>query len=741
MRSVARQLLIEIAKRRPVTVESQRDAAAELAARMRAWYHPKQGAYFTSKAKRRVTKKTRRAGATSGGCHEFIARAVEYPGWRGTYVTSTRREARERAWINDTRSGLVDVLRHYGTMVDNPAIEIQMLGGVRAEIRDQAMTIDFSNGSRIDLFGADDERAMRKQRGLAKHVYWIDEAQDFRFLDRFYDAVIINSLSDYNGECWLSGTPGRDCAGMFYEASKDDEADGPRLPNWEVHTIAQVDNPFFGRLVGGTVDGKLQYFVEDNVGERTGPFSGFLEAEKHAVEVRWERTAGAVMKEKGWRGDEPDFIRECLGRWVREDARYVYPVHTVPTYDLFYAPQRLKRNPFTSEHDRFRDHPQWLDVKRAVVDLPKHKNRRRQWMYAIGADFGYNPDPFAIVVWAFAHDTQDVYELFSWKALRVHTDDQGRYLKQIWDDLDNVVALVGDPAGKQDDFEVWRTRLGLPIDEANKRGKNTLEEFLADDIRRRRVHLRVDSPLYDEMKHLLYLPTKPGKTREAFKHRRLQDGRVPGDHCCFVAGTPVLTPQGPQPIEKLRVGAQALTRDGWRAVTAAWKTGRRQLWRLETDDGRELVGTADHPVWTEFGWKALSDLTPGVTLTSCSLKSQCFRTDATVQIVVVPTRVRTVEPLHEEGDVYNITVDDAHEFFANGVLVSNCDAARYAYSALTHFMSRIPGDKPEPGTPAALHAEEERIESKIDAEDRRRAERAAEGDEDVLEDSFYDYLE
>jgi len=28
-------------------------------------------------------------------------------------------------------------------------------------------------------------------------------------------------------------------------------------------------------------------------------------------------------------------------------------------------------------------------------------------------------------------------------------------------------------------------------------------------------------------------------------------------------------------------------------------------------------------------------------------------------------------------DVYNLSVEDAHEFYANGVLVHNCDASRY----------------------------------------------------------------
>jgi hypothetical protein len=37
------------------------------------------------------------------------------------------------------------------------------------------------------------------------------------------------------------------------------------------------------------------------------------------------------------------------------------------------------------------------------------------------------------------------------------------------------------------------------------------------------------------------------------------------------------------------------------------------------------------------------------------------------------------------ADVYDLTVDDAHEFFANGVLVHNCMAAkRYVYMFRYH---------------------------------------------------------
>ena len=602
----AKQILAELARRRPVVAESQRNVAAETAARLRAFFYAKQGAFFTSKTRRKATKKTRRAGATTGGVREVIARCLENPRYRVVVVHSTKQEARERAWLSDTKSGFVDILRELGTTVEDPSLEVIMLGGVRIEVRDQIMQLDFANGSQVKLFGYDDLRAMRKQRGLAKHLYWIDEAQDIRYLDEFYDRVIL-AQQDFDCEVWLTGTPGQDCAGMFYEITKEEEHE--RAPGWEVHTLAQIENPFFGRVVTDSSSGWLVYYVEDNLGARTGPFTTYLEAEKAAEQARWDRTAGAAMIAKGWKGDEPDFIREFLGRWCKTDARYVYPVHSVSPYTLLYAPER-PRTPEKCEPGKPRvvipnwaDHinpttgqpPFWCDFTKAISDLPKRKkfNQKRQWMYAIGADFGYHPDPFAIVVWAFAHDTQDVYELFSWKAQKVHTDDQGLYLSKVWHELDNVVVLVGDPAGKQDDFEVWRQRLQLPIDEANKKGKNTLEEFLADDVRRGRVHLRHGSSLHDEMKHLVYLPTKPGKTREVAKHRRAQDGIVHGDHCC--------------------------------------------------------------------------------------------------------------------------------------------DAARYSYEALTHYLSKLPPDTADKGTPGALAEEAERLEQRMDEREKKRAARLADGDEDFLD--------
>jgi hypothetical protein len=100
-----------------------------------------------SKHKRKATRKTRRAGATAGGVRELLARAIEIPGFRATVVHTTRIEARERAWQNDTSSGFVDVLAQYGAAVPNGGgVDVYLLGGIRVEVRDAETALEFATG-------------------------------------------------------------------------------------------------------------------------------------------------------------------------------------------------------------------------------------------------------------------------------------------------------------------------------------------------------------------------------------------------------------------------------------------------------------------------------------------------------------------------------------------------------------------------------------------------------------------
>lgn len=540
------RLLIEMDRRRAAAVvtDAAKQTAAEAASQLRSIFadHPKQAAFFrrvphgSLDGLLRATTKTRRAGATVGGVREFLARAIEQPAWRGTYATTTRKEAFERAWENDSGNGFAQVLRAHGKDVTPPgSVETIEIGGVRVELRvggaTEGLTLTFSNGSKIDLYGAENLRMLKRKRGAAPHVVWVDEAQDFPLLDVFYKGVVAAGGADKGGECWFTGTPGRDCAGMFYEITA---SEGESVEGWEVHTLAAVDNPFFGRVVHA--DGA--WFVDDNLGVRHGPYDDRVSAEAAAVEIRWENAAGRIIRQNKWSVDDPDVQREFFGKWVRTDARYVYPVYAVPDHVLLYAPPRTVPNVFRPEHAL------WLDIDAALADLPFNRRARRhhQWLFAVGVDFGFHPDPFALVVWAFTHELPDVFELFSWKQKEVNSDDQSAYMKLLWDALPNVVSFVGDVDGQKANLDVWVNRMNLPIERANKLGKNMLEELLAGDIRKGRVHFRgvrdgkriIGSPLLTEMQHLVYLPGKPGKTREVDKYRKVA-GVAHADDCTDAA--------------------------------------------------------------------------------------------------------------------------------------------------------------------------------------------------------------
>lgn len=488
-----RRLYLERRRAARAAIEATQPVT-ELCAAIRSFFYGKQRAFFCGPAKRKATRKTRRAGATAGGCREFIARAVEYPKWRGTYVTTTRIEAKARAWESDTQSGLVDVIRAYGTALDAPGVPTYSLGGVTVEIREQELALVFSNGSRIELFGADDEHSLRKERGKAKHVIWIDEAQDFRWLTKFYKAVVVGCLTDFKGECWLSGTPGVDCVGMFYDIT--DEA-GAGMKGWEVHAIAVVDNPFFGCVVWR--EGK--WYVVDNEKTETGPFADEQAAEAEAVRVRWAQTARAALEENGWTEEDPDFQREWLARWVKTDARFVYAANAVADHDLCYAPVRIQEDGFP-------------DLVAALADLPGRSAtdaRPREYVLVLGADLGTR-DAFAFVVWAYSQLDPNLYELASWKRTGLDYDEMAGFLhavqRQAYCGIVVADAGGGGKPAVMGWSKAWVDQYKLPITEAEKSNKPVAIKQLNNDIRHRRMRMRFGSPLLVEWRSHRWAPKR-----------------------------------------------------------------------------------------------------------------------------------------------------------------------------------------------------------------------------------------
>ena len=79
---------------------------------------------------------------------------------------------------------------------------------------------------------------------------------------------------------------------------------------------------------------------------------------------------------------------------------------------------------------------------------------------------------------------------------------------------------------------------------------------------------------------------------------------------CFIAGTMVETINGPVAIERICVGDMVLTRAGFKPVLGN-SCRLADVGKVSFVNGKSLVGTPDHPVYTAHGWTRMDCLATG----------------------------------------------------------------------------------------------------------------------------------
>ena len=140
------------------------------------------------------------------------------------------------------------------------------------------------------------------------------------------------------------------------------------------------------------------------------------------------------------------------------------------------------------------------------------------------------------------------------------------------------------------------------------------------------------------------------------------------NHFCVAEGTLVTTETGTVPIENIKVGDKVMTRKGAKAVTAWSLTNASATVMVIGTADSKLLCTPDHRIWSKT-WR-------------CFVEARYIKQNEYVQIYVdantaKPAKVLVTALLEKKRTVYDITVEDEHEFYADGILVSNCDAIRY----------------------------------------------------------------
>lgn len=472
----------------------------EMAALCRVHYHPKQRAAFCNGHPRVAILSTRRGGKTNGGAHETMARSLELPNQRLVYAHETKDEARKLIWRSDARDGWRDIVEQLGLVVARSVLEFNRDRATDVLISEDDLTIDFRNGSQLLVFAADKDSAADKFRGGEKNLIWVDEAQGFRPLSYFINDVAAKTLAKPKGSppgvMWVSGSPHRSLSGEFYEITRDPIKQGPRKTGWEVYEFSIVDNPYYGPT----------------------------------PEDRWNAPGGpaAELVINGWPANDPpaQFIREWGtpdGRvmWTTEDTLHVFCVHQKPPAEF---------GPVCVDENGKYDHALAMTHLPMSVPTGHGMDEPINWYFAWGLDFGYE-DPFAYVLWAFSPQIADMFEMASWKKTHLPSDAIEDIVTDIWMSVGmGLVSIRGDSGGSMAKNTIigWQEKLKIPIEPADKHGKDTWEDLFNGELWAKRVHFREGSVLLQELRELQY-KVKKGK-REIWKNR-LANGVMHGDHC------------------------------------------------------------------------------------------------------------------------------------------------------------------------------------------------------------------
>lgn len=152
----------------------------------------------------------------------------------------------------------------------------------------------------------------------------------------------------------------------------------------------------------------------------------------------------------------------------------------------------------------------------------------------------------------------------------------------------------------------------------------------------------------------------------------LEDPTAIYGYSCFVGDTKITTDKGDVCIKDIKVGDLVLTTKGLRKVTRVLNQGIRDCIEVNVA-GNKIVCTPDHKFIdcfdNEIEAKDLTAETQLVSIDKNKLKSghkypfKPARLDAKTSSVV------------GQYEVFDIEVEDVHEFFANGIRVHNCVCA------------------------------------------------------------------
>lgn len=150
---------------------------------------------------------------------------------------------------------------------------------------------------------------------------------------------------------------------------------------------------------------------------------------------------------------------------------------------------------------------------------------------------------------------------------------------------------------------------------------------------------------------------------------------------CVAEGTLIKTQRGEIAIEQVTASDKVLTRAGYKQVKFCGVTDTNRYCLEISTSSHSLICTPDHRIYV---------LGRGFVEAAAIRQSDLLCTEKMTNLIFSAEPVQTILCGKNVKKVYDISVEDQHEFFANGILVHNCiDAIRYALDGYIHGQSSL----------------------------------------------------
>jgi hypothetical protein len=344
---------------------------------------------------------TRRAAKSLSIALAFLVDAEQRPGANYLYLGLTRDSAKGAIWKDGFKL-------------------LNDRNGLGLKFNEADLSVTTPNAATVYVYGLDTggERLKERLRGRKLRGAAVDEAQSFGIdLQTVVTGILRPALLDQRGTLIVAGTPGEVEAGLFFDLTGDLDPQRPGVvrrshrdtaAEWSVHYWNAAANPH--------------------------------------VREQWLEEEAAMLAVNPRIAETPIYMRERLGRWVRDEENLVYR----------YRPGRNDYDPETEGPEA----------------VPQKDKR---WRYVIACDLGFN-DPTALGLLAYndADRTLYVARAREWPGLDVSDVAARTHELATGHDID---AYVIDGANKQA-VEEMRRRHGIPWIAADKAGKSDFIEIM-----------------------------------------------------------------------------------------------------------------------------------------------------------------------------------------------------------------------------------------------------------------------